>query len=97
MIQVLSSGIVLLYLTNFFVLRFVYASSYLQDKFKVSSNDVFNAILVTVLCTLSLVALFCVVKKLGISEPKLLYTFDGLLWFCLVCLYGWFILREEKK
>lgn len=97
MLQVLSSGIVTLYLTNFFVLGFVYASYYLQDKFKVSSNDVFNAILVTVLYTLSLVALFCVVKKLGISESKLLYTFDGLLWFYLVCLYGWFILREEKK
>lgn len=97
MIQVLSRGIVLLYLTNFFVLGFVYASPYLQDKFKVSSNDVFNAILVTVLYTLSLVALFCVVKKLGISESKLLYTFDGLLWFYLVCLYGWFMLREEQK
>lgn len=97
MIQALSRGIVLLYLTNFFVLGFVYASPYLQDKFKVSSNDVFNAILVTVLYTLSLVALFCVVKKLGISESKLLYTFDGLLWFYLVCLYGYFMLREGKK
>lgn len=97
MIQVLSEGLVVLYLTNFFVLGFVYASPYLQTTFKVSSRDVFNAILVTVLYTLSLVALFCVVKKLGISESKLLYTFDGLLWFYLVCLYGWFMLREEKK
>lgn len=97
MIQALSSGIVLLYLTNFFVLGFVYASSYLQDKFKVSSNDVFNVILVTVLYTLSLVTLFYVVKELGISEYKLLFTFDGLLWFYLVCLYGWFMLREETK
>ena len=87
MIQVLSEGLVVLYLTNLFVLSIVYASPYLQTKFKVSSKDVFNAILVTVLYTLSLVALFCVVKKLGISESKLLYTFDGLLWFYLVCLY----------
>ena len=35
MIQVLSSGIVILYLTNFFVLAFVYASPHLQTKFKV--------------------------------------------------------------
>ena len=97
MIQVLCEGLVVLYLTNLFVLGIVYASPYLQTKFKVSSKDVFNAILVTVLYTLSLVALFCVVKKLGISESKLLYTFDRLLWFYLVCLYGWFILREEKK
>lgn len=97
MIQVLSSGIVILYLTNFFVLAFVYVSPYLQTKFKVSSKDVFNAILVTILYTLSLVTLFYVVKELGISESKLLYTFDGLLWFYLVCLYGWFMLREEKK
>lgn len=96
-LQVLSSGIIILYLTNFFVLGFVYAIPHLQTTFKVSSRDVFNAILVTVLYTLSLVALFCVVKKLGISESKLLYTFDGLLWFYLVCLYGWFMLREEKK
>ena len=86
-----------MYLTNFFVLWFVYAIPHLQTKFKVSSKDVFNAILVTILYTLSLVALFCVVKKLGISESKLLYTFDGLLWFYLVCLYGWFVLREENK
>lgn len=97
MLQVLSSGIVILYLTNFFVLVFVYVSPYLQTKFKVSSKDVFNAILVTILYTLSLVTLFYVVKELGISESKLLYTFDGLLWFYLVCLYGWFMLREEKK
>lgn len=97
MIRVLSEGIVVLYLTNFLVLGFLYASPYLQTKFKVSSKDVFNAILVTILYTLSLVALFCVVKELGISESKLLYTFDGLLWFYLVCLYGWFMLREEKK
>lgn len=97
MIQVLSEGLVVLYLTNFFVLWFVYAIPHLQTKFKVSSKDVFNAILVTILYTLSLVALFCVVKKLGISESKLLYTFDGLLWFYLVCLYGWFVLREENK
>lgn len=96
-LQVLSSGIVILYLTNFFVLGFVYAIPHLQTKFKVSSKDVFNAILVTILYTLSLVALFCVVKELGISEYKLLYAFDGLLWFYLVCLYGWFMLREEKK
>ena len=97
MLQVLSSGIVILYLTNFFVLGFVYAIPHLQTKFKVSSKDVFNAILVTILYTLSLVALFCVVKELGISEYKLLYAFDGLLWFYLVCLYGWFMLREDKK
>lgn len=97
MLQVLSSGIVILYLTNFFVLGFVYAIPHLQTTFKVSSRDVFNAILVTVLYTLSLVALFCVVKKLGISESKLFYTFDGLLWFYLVCLYGGFVLREENK
>lgn len=97
MLQVLSSGIVTLYLANFFVLGFVYAIPYLQTKFKVSSKDVFNAILVTILYTLSLVALFYVVKKLGLAESKLLYTFDGLLWFYLVCLYGWFMLREENK
>ena len=97
MIQVLSEGLVVLYLTNLFVLGIVYASPYLQIKFEVSSKDVFNAILVTILYTLSLVALFCVVKKLGISECKLLYTFDGLLWFYLVCLYGYFMLRGEKK
>lgn len=97
MIQVLSEGLVVLYLTNLFVLGIVYASPYLQTKFKVSSKDVFNAILVTILYTLSLVALFCVVKELGISESKLLYTFDGLLWFYLVCLYGWFILRGETR
>lgn len=97
MIQVLSEGLVVLYLTNLFVLGIVYASPYLQTKFKVSSKDVFNAILVTILYILSLVALFCVVKNLGLAESKLLYTFDGLLWFYLVCLYGWFMLREEKK
>ena len=97
MIQVLSEGLVVLYLTNLFVLGIVYASPYLQTKFKVSSKDVFNAILVTILYTLSLVALFCVVKNLGLAESKLLYIFDGLLWFYLVCLYGWFMLREEKK
>ena len=97
MLRVLSSGIVTLYLVNFFVLGFVYAIPHLQTKFEVSSKDVFNAILVNILYTLSLVALFCVVKELGISESKLLYTFDGLLWFYLVCLYGWIMLREEKK
>lgn len=97
MIQLLSSGIVTLYLANFFVLGFVYGIPHLQITFKVSSRDVFNAILVTILYTLSLVALFCVVKKLGFLESKLLYTFDGLLWFYLVCLYGWFVLREDNK
>lgn len=97
MIQVLSNIVVALYLTNFFVLGFVSAIPHLQTKFKVSSKDVFNAILVTILYTLSLVALFFVVKKLGIAESKLLYTFDGLLWFYLVCLYGWFILRGETR
>lgn len=97
MLRVLSSGIVTLYLANFFVLGFVYAIPHLQTKFEVSSKDVFNAILVNILYTLSLVALFCVVKELGISESKLLYTFDGLLWFYLVCLYGWFILRGETR
>lgn len=97
MLQVLSSGIVILYLTNFFVLGFVYAIPHLQTKFKVSSKDVFNAILVTILYTLNLVALFYVVKKLGLAESKLFYTFDGLLLFYLVCLYGWFMLKEEKK
>lgn len=97
MIQVLSSSIVILYLTNLFVLGVVYASSYLQTKFKVSSKEIFNAIVVTILYTLSLVTLFYVVKELGIPEFKLLYTFDGLLWFYLVCLYGWFMLREEKE
>lgn len=95
MLQILSSGIVILYLTNFFVLGFVYAIPHLQTKFKMSSKDVFNVILVTILYTLSLVTLFYVVKKLGIAESKLLYTFDGLLWFYLVCLYGWFVLRGE--
>lgn len=97
MIQVLSSGIIILYLTNFFVLGFVYAIPHLQTKFKVSSKDVFNAILVTILYTLLLIVLFYVVKELGITESKMLYTFDGLLWFYLVCLYGWFMLRGEKK
>ena len=86
-----------MYLANFFVLGFVYAIPHLQTKFKVSSKDVFNVILVTILYTLSLVALFYVVKELGITEFKWLYTFDGLLLFYLVCLYGWFMLREEKK
>ena len=27
----------------------------------------------------------------------ILYTLDGLLLFYLVCLYGWFMLRKEKK
>lgn len=97
MIQVLSNIIVALYLTNFFVLGFVYAIPHLQTTFKVSSKDVFNAILVTILYTLSLVTLFNLVKELGVTESKLLYTFDGLLLFYLVCLYGWFMLREEKK
>ena len=97
MLQILSSGIVILYLTNFFVLGFVYAIPHLQTKFKVSSKGVFNAILVTILYTLSLVTLFYVTKELGVTESKLLYTFDGLLLFYLVCLYGWFMLREEKK
>ena len=96
MLQVLSNGIVTLYLTNFFVLGFLYASPHLQTKFKVSSKDVFNVILVTLLYTLSLVTLFYVAKELGIAEFKLLYTFDGLLWFYLVCLYGWFMLRESN-
>lgn len=74
MIQALSSGIVLLYLTNFFVLAFVYASPYLQTTLKVSSKDVFNAILITILYTLSLVTLFYIVKELGISEFKLFYN-----------------------
>ena len=38
MIQVLSEGLVVLYLTNLFVLGIVYASPYLQTKFKVSSK-----------------------------------------------------------
>lgn len=97
MLQVLSRGIITLYLTNFFVLGFVYASPCLQNKFKVSSKDVFNAILVTILYTLGLVALFYLVKELGLVESKLLYTFDVLLWFYLVCLYGWFMLREDNK
>lgn len=97
MIQILSNIIVVLYLTNFFVLGFVYAIPHLQTKFKVSSKDVFNAILVTILYTLSLITLFYVVKELGATESKLLYTFNGLLLFYLVCLYGWFMLREENK
>lgn len=97
MIQVLSEGLVVLYLTNLFVLGIVYASPYLQTKFKVSSKDVFNAILVTILYTFSLVALFYVLKTLGATNFKLLYTFDGLLLFYLICLYGWFTLREVKK
>lgn len=97
MLRVLSSGIVALYLANFFVLGFVSAIPHLQTKFKVSSKDVFNAILVTILYTLSLVALFYVVKELGIAESKLIYTFDGLLLFYLVCLYGWFVLRGETR
>ena len=95
MIQVLSEGLVVLYLTNLFVLGIVYASPYLQTKFKVSSKGVFNVILVTILYTLSLVTLFYVTKELGATEFKLLYTFDGLLLFYLVCLSGWFILRKE--
>lgn len=67
MLRVLSSGILTLYLANFFVLGFVYAIPHLQTKFEVSSKDVFNAILVNILYTLSLVALFCVVKELGIT------------------------------
>lgn len=97
MIQILSSGIVALYLTNLFVLGFVYASPYLQTKFKVSSKDVFNVILVTILYTFSLVTLFYVTKELGATESKLFYTFDGLLLFYLVCLSGWFMLRKEEK
>ena len=97
MIQVLSEGIVVLYLTNFFVLGIVYASPFLQGKFKVSSNALFKVILMTILYTLSLVTLFYVVKELGATESKLLYTFDGLLLFYMVCLYGWFMLRGEKK
>ena len=57
----------------------------------------FNAILVTIFYTLSLVTLFYVTKELGATESKLLYTFDGLLWFYLVCLYGWFVLRGETR
>ena len=57
----------------------------------------FNAILVTILYTLCLVALFYVVKGLGADGSELIYTFDDLLWFYLVCLYGWFMLREETK
>lgn len=97
MLQLLSSGIVILYLTNLFVLGFVYAIPHLQTKFKVSSKDVFNMILVTILYTFSLVALFYVLKTLGATNFKLLYTFDGLLLFYLICLYGWFMLRKEKK
>ena len=97
MIQVLSNIIVALYLTNFFVLGFVYASPFLQGKLKVSSDTLFKVVFMTILYTLSLVTLFYVVKELGVTESKLLYTFDGLLLFYLVCLYGWFILREEKK
>lgn len=97
MLQVLSSGIIILYLTNFFVLGVVYASPFLQGEFKISSNTLFKVVFMTILYTISLVTLFYVVKELGVTESKLLYTFDGLLLFYLVCLYGWFMLREEKK
>ena len=97
MIQVLSNIIVALYLTNLFILGVAYAIPHLQTKFKVSSDTLFKLVFMTILYTLSLVTLFYVVKELGVTESKLLYTFDGLLLFYLVCLYGWFILREEKK
>lgn len=97
MIQVLSNIIVALYLTNLFVLGVVYASPFLQGKFKVSSDTLFKVVFMTILYTLSLVTLFYVVRELGVTESKLLYTFDGLLLFYLVCLYGWFMLREDKK
>lgn len=97
MIQVLSNIIVALYLTNLFILGVVYAIPHLQTKFKVSSDTLFKLVFMTILYTLSLVTLFYVVKELGVTESKLLYTFDGLLLFYLVCLYGWFMLRKEKK
>lgn len=97
MIQVLSNIIVALYLTNLFILGVVYAIPHLQTKFKISSDTLFKVVFMTILYTLSLVTLFYVVKELGVTESKLLYTFDGLLLFYLVCLYGWFMLREEKK
>lgn len=97
MIQVLSEGLVVLYLTNLFVLGIVYAVPFLQYKFKVSSNTLFKVILLTIFYTLSLVTLFYVMKELSATESKLLYIFDGLLLFYLVCLYGWFMLRGEKK
>lgn len=97
MIQVLSNIIVALYLTNLFILGVVYAIPDLQTKFKVSSDTLFKVVFMTILYTLSLVTLFYVVKELGVTESKLLYTFDGLLLFYLVCLYGWFMLRKEKK
>lgn len=97
MIQVLSNIIVALYLTNLFILGVVSAIPHLQTKFKVSSDTLFKLVFMTILYTLSLVTLFYVVKELGVTESKLLYTFDGLLLFYLVFLYGWFILRKEKK
>lgn len=97
MIQVLSNIIVALYLTNLFILGVVYAIPHLQTKFKVSSDTLFKLVFMTILYTLSLVTLFYVVKELGVTESKLLYTFDGLLLLYLVCLYGWFTLRKEKK
>lgn len=97
MIQVLSNIIVALYLTNLFILGVVYAIPHLQTKFKVSSDTLFKVVFMTILYTLSLLTLFYVVKELGVTESKLLYTFDGLLLFYLVCLYGWFMLRKEKK
>ena len=97
MIHVLSNIIVALYLTNLFILGVVYAIPHLQTKFKVSSDTLFKLVFMTILYTLSLVTLFYVVKELGVTESKLLYTFDGLLLFYLVCLYGWFMLRKEKK
>lgn len=97
MIQVLSNIIVALYLTNLFILGVAYAIPHLQTKFKVSSDTLFKVVFMTILYTLSLVTLFYVVKELGVTESKLLYTFDGLLLFYLVCLYGWFMLRGEKK
>lgn len=97
MIQVLSNIIVALYLTNLFILGVVFAIPHLQTKFKVSSDTLFKLVFMTILYTLSLVTLFYVVKELGVTESKLLYTFDGLLLFYLVFLYGWFMLRKEKK
>ena len=97
MIQVLSNIIVALYLTNLFILCVVYAIPHLQTKFKVSSDTLFKLVFMTILYMLSLVTLFYVVKELGVTESKLLYTFDGLLLFYLIFLYGWFTLRKEKK
>ena len=97
MIQALSSGIVLLHLMSFFVLGFVYASSYLQLKLKVKSEEVSKVVSITIVYTIIIQVVFYILKQIGISELTFTYIADGLSLFYLVCLFGWFMLRKEKK